>query len=100
MADLQSASHSPQGKPHQHVAETTSLPLAHSLARETQKGPSVAPSTRPAADTLDPDLANLIDLWPDLPAALRSGLARWRELPEPIRTAVLALVAVGHHPLA
>jgi hypothetical protein len=32
--------------------ETPSIPLAHSLARETQ---------------IDPDLARLIDAWPSLP---------------------------------
>jgi hypothetical protein len=50
-------------KPAKAVTETppeaTSVPLAHSLARETQ---------------IDPDLARLIDAWPTLPTALRTGI--------------------------
>jgi hypothetical protein len=50
-------------KPEKAVTETppqaSSIPLAHSLARETQ---------------IDPDLARLIDAWPNLPEALRTGI--------------------------
>src|SRR5579862_3187419 len=40
----------------QPLAETMSLPLAHSLARETE---------------IDPDLARLIDAWPTLAANVK-----------------------------
>jgi hypothetical protein len=56
--------------------------LAHSLARESQKGPSLAPeadtSISPPAGPLDPDLARILDAWPGLP--------------DPIRRAIVALV--------
>lgn len=41
------------------VAERPSLPLAQTLARETQ---------------IDPDLARLINAWPALPEAIRAGM--------------------------
>jgi hypothetical protein len=40
-------------------------------------------------------LARLIDLWPELPEALRHGLARWQELPEAIRAAIVALLGTA-----
>jgi hypothetical protein len=48
-----------QGEGITQVTESLSLPLAHSLARETQ---------------ISPDLARLIDAWPTLPEALRAGI--------------------------
>ena len=48
-----------QAKAAMSLTETTSLPLAHSLAREPQ---------------IDPDLARLIEAWPTLPEALRAGI--------------------------
>jgi hypothetical protein len=50
--------------------------------------------TEPTAD-FPPDLARVIDLWPDLPEALRLALARWPEMSEAIRGAILALVSVA-----
>ena len=41
------------------VVETTPLPLAHSLARETQIGA---------------DLQDVLDAWPTLPKALKAGI--------------------------
>jgi hypothetical protein len=42
-----------------------------------------------------PGLARVIDLWAELPEALRSALAGWKDLAEPIRAAVLALVGTA-----
>ena len=56
MADLQSAAASSQGMLCQDVAAASSLPLAHSLAREVQT---------------DPDLARLIEAWPILPPTVK-----------------------------
>jgi hypothetical protein len=39
-----------------------------------------------------PDLGRVIDLWAELPEALRLALAGWKDLPERIRAAILALV--------
>ncbi len=50
-----------------HVTETPSEPLAHSLARESQKCPVEGLST-------DADLAKVINAWPTLPDALRKGI--------------------------
>ena len=38
-----------------------------------------------------PNLARVIDLWPELPEPLRQALERWQELPEGIRAGILAL---------
>lgn len=51
---------------HQALTPTPSEPLAHSLAQNSENPPA------------DPDLARLVEAWPNLP--------------EPIRRAVLALV--------
>ena len=52
-------------------------------ARESQKAPSLAPeadpSTSPPAGALDPELARVVQAWPELPA--------------PLKAAVVALVA-------
>jgi hypothetical protein len=68
MADLQSAPCLPQGKPRQDVAESLPLPLAHSLARETQ---------------IDADLARLIDFWPSLPPSAKRMILAALEASEP-----------------
>ena len=49
----------PQGIQSKQVTATPEIPLAHSLARESQ---------------IDPDLARLIDAWPTLPEAIRAGI--------------------------
>jgi hypothetical protein len=58
-------------------------PLAQTLARESQKNPSEAPeptpSTSSSAEVLDPDLARLTALWPDLPEAGRKLLVTTAE---------------------
>src|ERR1022692_1128656 len=59
---------SPQGKPRQDVAETPSISLAHTLARETQS---------------DPDLARLIDAWPSLPPTVKRMILAALEVSEP-----------------
>jgi hypothetical protein len=61
----------PQQISAQDVAATPAKPLAHSLARETQKSPEIDPSTRPLADALDPNLVRLIEAWPRLSATVK-----------------------------
>ncbi len=56
MADLQSASQTPQGEAVTPVTASPSFSLAHSLARETQT---------------DPDLARLVDAWATLPPTVK-----------------------------
>jgi hypothetical protein len=52
--------------------------LAFSLARDSRNGPEIDraenTSTERPADPLDAELAQLIDAWPTLPAALRAGI--------------------------
>jgi hypothetical protein len=48
-----------KGRTGKEVTETTPDPLAQTLAREIEK---------------DPDLARLIDAWPELPPAFRAGI--------------------------
>jgi hypothetical protein len=64
--------------------------LAHSLAHESQKDSSLAPSTSPQAEPPDADLACLLALWPCLPQAGRRLLITTAqtlagELPKPKR---------------
>ena len=47
------------GKAGNDVADTTSEPLAHSLARDSQK---------------DPELHRVAEAWPDLPKAIRRAI--------------------------
>jgi hypothetical protein len=56
------------------VTQNVEIPLAHSLARESQKCPALAPLTSPPADPIDADLARLVSAWPNLPAAIRRGI--------------------------
>jgi hypothetical protein len=60
-----------QRKSSKSVTETPQKPLAHSLARESQKCPIPAPSTSPSADPIDTDLARLIAAWPGLSATAK-----------------------------
>jgi hypothetical protein len=48
------------------VTETAVPPLAHSLARESEKCPSDV--------ALDSDLTRILDAWPTLPPAIRAGI--------------------------
>jgi hypothetical protein len=41
------------------------------LARELQKDPALTPSTSPQQRPLDPDLARLVDAWPNLSATAK-----------------------------
>jgi hypothetical protein len=65
----------PQRPCRKRVAESSPEPLAHSLARESEKSPSTAseptPSTSPAAAPLDADLGRLIERWPALSATAK-----------------------------
>ncbi|MBM4071153.1 MAG: hypothetical protein FJ271_19790 [Planctomycetes bacterium] len=76
MADLQSAANSQEslGKPQ-------SPPRPDQIPTKTT--------------TLPPDLARIIDLWPDLPAAVRDGLARWPDRPDAIRVGILAMIGAA-----
>jgi hypothetical protein len=56
---IEPASATPQAKVNTPVSATTENSLAHSLARESQ---------------IDPELARLIDAWPKLPGAIRTGI--------------------------
>ena len=71
---LEPLTQKPQHSSRKRVTPTSSQPLAHSLDHETPNDPALTPST----DSLDYDLARLIDAWPTLL--------------EPIRRAILALV--------
>ena len=61
------------------LTETPSQPLAHSLARESEKSPALALSTSPPTDPLDADLARLMALWPELPELGRKLLVTTAE---------------------
>jgi hypothetical protein len=52
---------------------------------------SVMESNESAPSATARDLARIIDLWPELPEALRKALERWPELPPGIRAGILAL---------
>jgi integrase len=60
------------------VTATPEKPLAHSLARETQKCPAEAPTdtpvTSPPAGLDDADLARVVTAWPTLPLHLRTAI--------------------------
>jgi hypothetical protein len=60
----------PQEEANTHVAAIPSFPLAHSLARETQ---------------IDPDLARLIDAWPNLPPTVKRMILASLEASEPAK---------------
>jgi hypothetical protein len=53
--------------------------LAYSLARESEKHAPEGPTASPPAEPVDPDLTRI--------------MTAWLSLPEPIRAAMLAMVA-------
>ena len=55
----------------QAVTATPQIALAHSLARESQNPPAEALDGAPSTSPLDPDLAKLVNAWPDLPEHMR-----------------------------
>jgi hypothetical protein len=59
-----------KGNARKALAASPPEPLAQTLARESQNGPTASPSTAP----LDADLARVVDAWPTLPAAIRAGV--------------------------
>jgi hypothetical protein len=65
---IEPASPTPQAKVNTPVTATTENPLAQSLAREIEKCP---------------ELARLIEAWPSLPEALKTGILAMIEAAKP-----------------
>jgi hypothetical protein len=73
---LRPANSSRKGTIDKEVAASPEIPLA----RESQKGPPVIPSTSPQTDPTDADLVRLMALWPDLPEAGKEQLQAQAQL--------------------
>jgi hypothetical protein len=65
-AGFEPATPPPQSQAGTPDAAKTQNPLAHSLARETQKSAGLV--------ALDPDLQRVLDAWPTLPEAIRRAI--------------------------
>jgi hypothetical protein len=59
---------SPNTMSAEQLTSTPTNALAHSLARESQKGPDSSPLE---GAKIDPDLARLVDAWPTLPPTVK-----------------------------